>query len=462
MSIRQSITSALVRVGLPLAILAVGVAVYAAFGRKPALTPRAETKPSAPLVETVLVAAHSGGLELEVDGNVVPHRQIGLAAEVEGRVTFKSPDCRAGRYVKQGTLLLEIDRRDRELEVERLNQELAQAAVSIAELDVEIESAASMIELAEEECALQQRQLKRAKDVYQKGATTDSTLDEARRGELTARNNLRSLTNQQKMLQTRHARLEQAKKLVAARLAQAELDLERTRVTAPVAGVIVDDAVEQGDYVQRGALLAEFEDTSAVEVKCAFRVEELDWLRQHAAPAESAGDDAGPESDYELPNIPVAVVYRLRGRDYVWDGVLARYDGIGLDEKTRTAPCRVLVADPRGVRCDERDDARGKTTGPRALTRGMFVHVRAVGRGDRTMLRLPQRGVQPGNVVWRVRDGRLDIVPVEVAGSEGDDVLVDNVLLAGEGASLRAGDRIVVSPLATAVAGMPVREAPRP
>jgi RND family efflux transporter MFP subunit len=453
MSPRQSISSALIRFGMPVGILAAGVAVFAAIGRKPAAPPRAVTAVLAPLVETAPVELDESGLELQVDGTVTPHREIGLAAEVEGRVTHKAAECRAGRYVTKGTLLYEIDPRNHELEVERLQKELGQADVTILELDVETENAATMITLAEEECVLQQRQLQRAKNVFSKGATTDSSLDEAKRAELTARNTLQTLKNQWNMLRTRHARLEQAKELVAARLAQAQLELERTRVTAPVDGMIVSDAVEQDDYVQRGTLLANLEDTSAVDVKCSFRMEELDWLWRHAASDQDSARGSLPAQDYELPETPVTVIYRLRGREYTWEGVLSRYDGIGLDEKTRTVPCRVLVPRPREVRL-QGSQHLVDTAGPRALTRGMYVKVRVEALGSRAMLRLPQRGVQPGNVVWRVRDGRLDVVPVEVASLRDDTVLIE----AGTG-GLRAADRVVVSPLVAATDGMAVREA---
>lgn len=44
----------------------------------------------------------------------------------------------------------------------------------------------------------------------------------------------------------------------------------------------------------------------------------------------------------------VKVIYQLSGRESAteWKGVLARYDGAGIDPQSRTVPIRVLVDKP--------------------------------------------------------------------------------------------------------------------
>jgi multidrug efflux pump subunit AcrA (membrane-fusion protein) len=62
--------------------------------------------------------------------------------------------------------------------------------------------------------------------------------------------------------------------------------------------------------------------------------------------------------------------------------------------------------------------------------------------------------MRAGNRVWRVRDGKLSIVPVKVVNSIGDWAVIQPEI---EG-QLIAGDKIVVSPLAIIEEGMAVQE----
>ena len=104
------------RIAPPVLILTVGVAGYLILSREGKAPAETAEEDQAPLVETRQAEAHDGGLDIRVDGGVVPYREIELAAEVDGRIIEKEEVCRAGSYVKGGTLLLKIDARDYELE----------------------------------------------------------------------------------------------------------------------------------------------------------------------------------------------------------------------------------------------------------------------------------------------------------------------------------------------------------
>ncbi|MGD9722535.1 MAG: efflux RND transporter periplasmic adaptor subunit [Pirellulales bacterium] len=439
-------------------MLALGILAFVAL-RSLREAPQAVREADAvPLVETITVAPHSGGLDIVVDGLVVPYREIDLAAEVSGRIAKKHPICREGNFVKAGTPLLEIDSRDYELEVERLRRELSQAAVSLEELDVETANTKSLMKVAQEQLALQRKDLARQEQLAAKRIVSDTELEKSKREELAALNAVLTLENQRQLLNTRRNRLISAHDLWQSQLAKAQLDLERTKVAAPASGVIISEMLEEDSYVQKGASLAKIEDTSAVEVKCNLRMEDLYWLwaQQNGKPD---GDDTGLSRDYQIPHAPVTVIYELGGRQYQWDGALSRFDGIGLDERTRTVPCRALVADPRKVRVDDAEHGAASTSreGPPALVRGMYVTVRVHAQPQMTLLEVPQRALQPGNRVWQVVDGKLAIRKVRVADSGAETVLVY-----ADDAGLQPGMKLVSSPLAVATDGMAVQERPAP
>lgn len=441
-----------VRIIAPLAVLAGSVFVAGSIIASRKSPARAVEIVEAPAVDTATVQVHQGGLDIQVDGAVVPHREINLSAEVSGRVISKASDCRAGRYVTKGTLLVEIDPRNYELESRRLEREVEQAEASVQELDVEIENTQKLVALATEDTALQQRQLERLETLHGRGAVTASGLDDGRRAELASRNAQVQLENQLRMQQTSRSRLLSVQALANAKLDEAQLNLERTKVIAPIDGIICSESVQQDDFVQAGAKLVTVQDTSAAEVRCMLRMDELAWLWL----ADESGDRTDEETqlaqrDWQLPRTPVTVCYTLGDQQYCWEGFLNRFEGVGLDEKTRTAPCRVLVPDPRRVRINGQASVL-PGAGPRALLRGMYVKVTVHAKPSIALLVVPERSVQPGNIVWRVRDGRLNVVSLNNVR-----LLDDAVVVPGNDTDLRPGDQIVVTPLAVANEGMAVQ-----
>ena len=65
------------------------------------------------------------------------------------------------------------------------------------------------------------------------------------------------------------------------------------QITAPIDGVIVLEEVEEDSYVNKGTLLVAIEDTSAVEVKCSLRMDELYWLWCQAFSGEERSSGSG-------------------------------------------------------------------------------------------------------------------------------------------------------------------------
>ncbi|MEX2113731.1 MAG: HlyD family efflux transporter periplasmic adaptor subunit [Pirellulales bacterium] len=442
-----------IRIGAPIGILILGFIAFKVLSSLKAAPQNERTQAVAPMVETIVVQPHTGGLDFTVDGLVTPFREIDLAAEVTGRIAKRSDKCRAGTYVSAGTPLIEIDARDYELEAERLKREMAQAAVQLEELDVEVSNTKALIGVAKQQHALQRKELQRQEQLASRKIVSDTELEQSKRDELAALNSVIQLENQLQLFNTRRGRLVSAHDLCQSQLAKAQLDLARTKVVAPIDGVIIREMVQEDSYVQKGTSLAMIEDTSAVEVKCNLRMEDLYWLwAQTQEPHE--GDTSGLTRDYQIPRAPVTVSYELGGRRYTWEGVLSRFDGIGLDERTRTVPCRVLVANPRQVLRVEGDgDEALAAVGPPALVRGMYVTVSVHAQPLMTLLEIPQRSLQPGNRVWQVADGKLTVHQVRVADADEDIVLIY-----ADGSGLQPGMKLVSSPLAVAVDGMAIQE----
>ncbi|MBC8868212.1 MAG: HlyD family efflux transporter periplasmic adaptor subunit [Planctomycetes bacterium] len=453
MSNNRDSVQEMIRIIAPLVILAFGAGGFFLLKQKSEASKQAGEKKGAPEVDTAPVKLHEGALTIRNDGRVVPYVEVSLSAEVAGRIVSKADVCRAGRFVQKGQLLLQIDPGDYDREKRRLDKELEQAVASLEELEVQVASTQTLIKLAEDEFELQQNELDREQKLMARGATTDASVDQAKRGVLQARNSLLTLSNQLNLLTTSRTRLTSVRGVTQVRLEQAVEDLERTQITSPIDGMVVTESVQENSYVQRGTPLVTLEETSTVEVQCRLRMDELYWIWSQVAKQAAFADREEAMTDYQLPETPVTVVYRLSDEEYVWQGVLWRYDGIGVDERTRTVPCRVRVDSPRDVKLRTAAGFVEPTTGPPALVRGMFVGLEIRAKPKAKLLEVDEMAVQPGNKVYRIREGRLHTLDVQVVA------IADGVaVLRAKDDSLRVDDKVVVTPLGDVTDGMTVKE----
>jgi len=445
-----------VKTAATLAILMVGIsglAVMVVLGKPEPPTTEPE-KIEAPPVTTALVTRQEKNLAINVDGVVVPFREIAVAAEVGGQVLRKSDVCDAGRYVRKGTLLIEIDARDYKIEVRRLEKELEQAEVNLRELDIEETNTKQLTALAKDSLELQRKEVARLEQLAKQGKNyvTESAIDVERRTELTARNALVTLENQLRTIASRREGSTAALGLVQANLDKVRLNLARTKITAPIDGMIIQDLVESDGYVAPGTVVARIEDVSQCNVRCNLRMDELFWIWNQASGATPTEQDLETAArGYSLPPTPTTVTYKLGDRRYEWDGVLARYDGIGVDETTRTVPCIVVVTQPNKVR-ELGADAAQVARGPRALVRGMYVELTIHARPQAPLLEVPEDAIKPGNRVWRVRDGKLNVIPIHVIS-----VMDGHAVVRVKENSLSPGDQVVTSPMSAVYEDMPVR-----
>ena len=421
---------------------------------------RAVDVTKSPLVETVIIKEFKGDLDIYVDGQVVPLREVNVVTEVGGRVEKRELYCRAGNYVTAGMPLFKIDDKEYQLEVQRLTAEVAKVTANVEEIDVQIANTDKIYALKKEEWELAEAERKRRERL--RGTLADTEVDAARRDELMARNAYVQLENQKDQLLKSKKAMLQSKELVLVQLERANMDERRTVITAPIDGVILQEFIEEDDYVQKGTKLITIIDHSAVEIKCKLRMEEMQWLwRQDLSTLEDPSLDIGQNDqsqsengrqtnvtrrqDYLFPKTPVTVQYRIDDREYQWAGQLIRFDGSGLDEQTRTFPCRVRVTDPNAVKVLNlnTNTYEANIDGPPTLMRGMFVKMSIHSQPVVPLLEIPAETISPDSRIWVVgiSDPKVDSsqgkgLPQNGGGSDfqGDNKLeADNSVVKGGG-----------------------------
>lgn len=217
---------------------------------------------------------------------------VTLSAEVSGRITeLRVAD---NQHVNKGDLLLEIDPARYALAVEHARRavEVAQANEGLAQAQIVSSQALLKQRQSEEQ---RRRTLKQgfaiSGEEWEK-ASTDVAVAQA------------DLMRGQSDLSLALANSQ----LASAALTQAELDLERTRIYAPVSGYVTNLLTRQGDYASSGVALLALVDSASFYVSGYF--EETKLPRIHPGSPVQIALMSGEQFEGKVQSIAYAITDR--------------------------------------------------------------------------------------------------------------------------------------------------------
>ncbi len=397
-----------VRVVLPIAILALSADVARRIWNAAPEASRRQPPPSVVSIDVEPIARRSFQITLESRGVVRAPTESRIAALVAGRVIEVSEPFHDGGFFRAGELLVRIDAEDHELAVRRLREELNQAKGSLTELDAQIIGNARQVRLAQELVDLHGRSLTRIRSLLADGMQTDADLETAQRAELTARTRLEELRAEAMLLAVRRTRVGSAVALGVARLEEAELAAQRTRIVAPYHGRVRRRSVDAGDYVTAGTPLATIYAVDRAEVRLPLTDRQLAFCdlpvgrRERDDGLSAPGDDVRPAVEL--------TVDRGATRDR-WTGEVVRTEG-AVDPESRQLFVVARVDDPYGQARAGRPPLRVGTFVRAAIEgrtlEGVFVVPRALVHGEDEILIVDRaRGVlvrRRIEVAWRAPD----------------------------------------------------------
>jgi multidrug efflux pump subunit AcrA (membrane-fusion protein) len=398
--------------------------------------PHVSAAVSTTTVEVVPIQRHETGIDFSVDGEVIPFRRIDLVAEIQGRVIYKSEQCRLGQYVQKDELLLKIDPVDYQLAVDQAITAVSQAKVNIDENAVQQANTEKELTLAKERLELSRRDYERNQQLVERRTVTQADLENIQSGLLTTQEAIQRLENQLRVLVTQTERLNVLLRKETLALENAQLNLARTEVKAPIAGVVTADTFEVNSFIQKGANVAKILDTSQLEIQCSLYMKQIQWIWRQS----------DKTTGYVLAPTPVTILYDTEGECWAWEGELKTLDGGVMNPVTRMVPCRVKVDNPQSGKRVQ--GAATGTTGQPMLFAGMYVTVIIHSKPDIPLYRIPERALLPGNKIWTVTDGRLQQHSIRIATTT-----PEGVLFYADSESIQPHGFVVVSPLASPTEG---------
>ncbi len=383
------------RTALPILVLLAGIAVlFALVGTRPE-PERESPEETGAVVDIEVVETRDHDVEIAASGTVIPARRVALTPEIAGRVSWISEGLVPGGRFEAGELMVRLDDRDHRL--------------AMRQRDAEIDSARTELELERGRADVAQREWE---------------LFEGAQGE----DDESALALREPQLQTAQAALEAAE---SAR-SQAQLHIERSRLSAPFNALVTEKNVDVGQHVNPGEPVATLIGTDEFWVEVSIPSQQIRWLDVPGVGATAAEDASSAQ-----------IRQRADGEPIVREGYVKKLLG---DVEPRGRMARVLVAvdDPLGLGED------GENAGDLPLLSGSYVEVAMEGREVTEAIEIPRHALRDGGRVFTMNDDdRLAVREVTVAWSGQDSVLVTD--------GLDDGDRIIVSPLSAPTQGMKLR-----
>ena len=234
----------------------------------------------------------------------------------------------------------------------------------------------------------------------------------------------RDLVLRKPQLAQAQARLDAAQ----AALDQARLNLNRTTVRAPFNATIRSRDVNVGMQVNTTTLLATLSGSDEYWVEVTVPVNQLRWI------------DIPTSNDEEGSRVRAVSEMANAAGEFREGRVLRLLPD--LEDQGLLARLLVSVPDPLG--------RLSETEGFAPLILGDFVRVEIEGIGLESAAALNRSVFHDGDQVWiMTTDNRLEVRPVTVAFRGGDTLFVTN--------GIKAGEKLVVTDLPSAVEGMTLR-----
>jgi len=381
-----------INIVLSIALIAAGIA-GAAYISKTA--PKARKRPPVkplPLVQVVDVRPEAERILVPAMGTVIPAQEIVLESRVAGEIVSIHREFTVGGHLKKGSEVLQIDPQDYELALT-----LAKARVKDAE---------SKLKILKAEAAA-------AKDEWR-----------------VINRNQAGKNNKPSPLLIKEPQLTAAQAMLIAEKAdvkKAQLDLARTKISAPFNAMVRKKQVDIGSQVSGQEQLAELVGTDEYWIQASMPVDRLNWIM---IPRNSGEPGAKVRIFYRNGIELTGTVIKLLGE---------------LEVEGRMARVLVEVKDPLGL-----NNAENKHP---PLLIGEYVRMEIEGRQLKNVYRIPRTALRDNTRIWLVsNDGKLEIRTVETLWRDAQSVLLAD--------GLQPGEQLIVSDLSKPVKGMPLQVAP--
>ncbi len=366
-------------------------------------------------VNTVAVNIQQISPEITLYGRVETPRNAVLKSALVADVL--STDVLEGSEVQAGQLLMTLDDTDMQLLVAQRQADLAEIEALMESENQRFKRDKSLLEQQKELLQLADNVVTRSKKLEQSRLASQATLDDAQANKQRQLVTLKGLNFDIAEHPARFAQLKARSQRAQALLKQAEVDLERTKITAPFSGRISQLSVSIGDRVRAGDTLISLYDLDNLEVRA------------------------------QIPGRYINQVLSMMNQQQVLEAK-ADLDQQQLMFKLERLSGEVKV-DSGGI-----DGLFSISGNQYAISLGTFIELKLKLSQQNDVVALPFNALYGLDHVYRLKDGYLQSVNIERIGESTNDSGQKQLLLRSQ--DLQQGDQIVSTQLPNAITGLRV------
>lgn len=246
-------------------VLLVSTVLTAACGKKVETTTVTATE--IPNVVVSKVTRSSIADFYEATGTVKAKTTTQVSANLMGRIL--SIPVSEGDRVQKGQMLVQIDNRDAQAQLQKAEAGLKEAQALITEIDNAVMAANAAVKTAEANKQMAEITFGRYKELYQRKSVSGQEFDDAS-------SKLKVATSELERAKSSVQTIESKRSQINARIEQAKADIANTKVYAgyasivsPVSGIVVKKMAEPGAIASPGVPLLSIEDNSQYRLEAA-------------------------------------------------------------------------------------------------------------------------------------------------------------------------------------------------
>lgn len=255
-----------VRAVLGVAILVVGLGIFMLLAGTKTKAPRSELADRSFEVRSITVELVAAPRVWTGYGTGRAKSSANVTSEVAGIVANRPDEIDPGVWVDVGTLLVQIDDTEYLAILTRAEERASALEADIRGLDIEAESISDSLEFAKDSVRLTQDQLERLRSAVGAGGASrfeTEILEQQLSRELREQEGLEERLN---LVPTRRARLRAQFEGERADVRVAQLNVERCRIESPIAGILQEVSVDEGERLAIDQSVARVVDLRLIEI----------------------------------------------------------------------------------------------------------------------------------------------------------------------------------------------------
>ncbi len=390
-----------------------------------------------PVVEVVPLKRQDYTVTVKASGVVKAGVQSNLVAEVSGRVLQVADDFKEGSYFKKNTVLVTIDKENYVNAVSIAKSDVVANQASLKQILEEQKSTQRSILLAKKNLALGKKEVLRLRGLWKKRLIARSLLDAEEQKMNQLQQKLQDLQGKENAYASRRLALEAKIQSARARLKQEQLNLARTTVRAPYAGRVLKKHVDIGQFVSTGTVLGQIYASDYVNVELPLSLSQYALLN-----IPEAFQNDGAKKGSKNKKFPLVTFHHKDGvHNNRWKGRIVR-SSAALDTQSR----QITVI----ARIDKPFEKKPGASAPVRI--GQYLTARIQGKTFKNVFVLPPSAVRHNREILLLKDGKVDIVPINVLVNTSDVVVVD----VQDTTRKISGGQLITTGLAQAIQGMKV------